>query len=151
MILNDLLGKCPRSRVAEARHEGNRLFGESKFQQACQARAKRRRRLSCEAYSEAAPCDAPDVVVLCNRSLARMKLEDGAGALDDAQLALALARQRSGQAMLAKAWLRLGQALDQGPSAFALAKAGAKEPLKELCARLSRTEAVSFLAGGVDV
>ena len=37
MILNDLLSKCPRSRAAEARHEGNRLFGESKFEQACEA------------------------------------------------------------------------------------------------------------------
>ena len=54
-----------------------------------------------EAYSRASG-DAPDVVVLCNRSLARMKLEDQAGALQDARLALALARQRSGQAMLAK-------------------------------------------------
>eukprot|EP00434_Breviolum_minutum_P018605 symbB.v1.2.016413.t1/scaffold1249.1/size128929/7 len=136
VILTDLLERCPaeQAAAAEARQRGNGLFGEGKYSEAC------------EAYSEAIEyCSSPDIVVLCNRSLARMKLEDTEGALTDAQWAVAKASRCSGPAMLAKAWLRLGQALrstSSASAAFALALGGAdvSDGLQELCAKMSRSE-----------
>ncbi|CAK9034819.1 unnamed protein product [Durusdinium trenchii] len=133
VILSDLLGRCPPAlaEAAQARQQGNRLFGEGKYAEAS------------EAYSEAM-ASSPDIVVLCNRSLARLKLEDSTGAVADAQMALAGALRRSGSAMLAKAWLRLGQALKQegqmALATFALARAGAEDGLQELCSSMCRTE-----------
>eukprot|EP00913_Durusdinium_trenchii_P023883 g22428.t1 len=113
VILSDLLGRCPPAlaEAAQARQQGNRLFGEGKYAEAS------------EAYSEAM---------------------DSTGAVADAQMALAGALRRSGSAMLAKAWLRLGQALKQegqmALATFALARAGAEDGLQELCSSISRTE-----------
>eukprot|EP00435_Cladocopium_sp_Y103_P046935 s758_g13.t1 len=132
VILSDLLSRCPeaQTQAAEARQRGNRLFGDGKFFEAC------------EAYSEAIS-KSPDIVVLCNRSLARLKLEDTEAALADARLAVAKASKCSGSAMLAKAWLRVGQALQSSAAeaAYALARGGAAaDDLQELCSKMSRND-----------
>eukprot|EP00929_Paragymnodinium_shiwhaense_P094380 TRINITY_DN54913_c0_g1_i1.p1 TRINITY_DN54913_c0_g1~~TRINITY_DN54913_c0_g1_i1.p1 ORF type:complete len:731 (-),score=193.44 TRINITY_DN54913_c0_g1_i1:74-2266(-) len=111
--------------AAAERQKANALFGERKFQEAL------------EAYSAAiAGSPFPDVALHCNRSLTRVKLDDNAGALEDALHAVALSftsAVKLGQAMWAKAWLRLGQSLlaaggHKAEAAFALALSSAASP-----------------------
>ncbi|CAJ1422196.1 unnamed protein product [Effrenium voratum] len=128
VILSDLAAELRPDLAAAvaARQKGNACFAEGHWAKAEQA------------YSEAI-ASSPDLVLFCNRAIARLKLEDGAGALADSLQAVALARGPK-RPMRDKAWLRLGQCLGSKEAAFAMAMAGATPQLQDVAAQLSEEE-----------
>lgn len=133
LILSDLTESCcPKAHTAaQCRHRANGLFADQKFAEAI------------EAYSLAiSSSPLADVVLLCNRSIARLKLKDVKGALEDSLEAVALCEARSakyvpGSPAWAKAWFRVGHALlrlegQELGCVFALAMFAAANPEEEL-------------------
>lgn len=135
---------CPAAHAAAAaRQRANALFGEGKFAEAATA------------YTDAiSGSPFADIVLHCNRSAARLKLGDSKGAVEDAELAVALSARSAagpGGPMWTKAWFRLGHALlsseqRAAEALFALAMSTAALPTKppaqlmEATARVAKSE-----------
>jgi len=105
VVLADLTSRCAPAaqRAAAQRQKANALFAENLFAEA-------------EAAYTVAIVHAPfdDLVLYCNRSAARLKIDDVVGAVEDGERAVRLCLASGGGAMFPKAWFRLGQALQSG-------------------------------------
>lgn len=151
VVLTELTQRCaPKAHAAAAsRHQANKLFGQGQYAEA-------------EAIYSATIAAAPpgDVVLLCNRAAARLKLGNIVGAAEDAEFAVSLcsamaSASRPGSPMWSKAWFRWGQALLASTSksleaAFALALSAAADSQQPTAQLLEVSEALLHRAAAIN-